>query len=1282
MPSLRARCIVVCLAVVILFAIPTLLSAQGTGGRILGRVADPTGAVLAGVKVTLVSEATNVSRDTLTTGSGDYDFVEIPVGTYRLEFDLTGFKKNVRRDVTLDLNQVVTLNMTMQLGAAQEVVDVTSEAPLVDTSSTQLGAIMDSKQVSTLPLNSRDTYQLLQLQPGVQGVGGSDLFYGSNTAGAVSVNGGRGRSNNFSVNGGDGNDLFANSPAIQPSPDSIAEFRVLSNTFDAEYGRNSGAVINVVTKSGSNQLHGSVYEFFRNKALDARGFLDPATPDNKQNQFGGTFGGPIRKDRTFVFASYDGRRVVQGITGDPTPVPTASDRAGLGFASDPNAVIGTDAFAAMLNARCNAGVTAGDLYSTAFPSGNIPTNCFDPAAVSLMNQFVPCPNADPTCSNLNNTNNIFQSIPLDRQHENQFTIKVDHRINDKQNLSVYYYYNALYDAQPFTKFQAENPNLLPGFGDTNDTRSQQVNISHTWTISPSLVNEARITYFREAQGTFLAPAHHNLVTDSCNGAAVPFCFTGTTDVPGVITPNPRYGITPGVGPNPAQHEGVPFIAISGGFTIGNDFEGELPQTGNTYQFSDNITKVKGTHTMKYGVDFRVQRFFQTLFFAPQGDYSYFGGGPNDTTNPFANYLLGLPDSDLIGSTNSEDVRGNSLYLFAQDSWKVKSNITLNYGLRWEYNQPFYDAGGRYQTFRPGQATTTYPCQLGAGSQATLGYPDTNCNPGGSAQAVFPLGLVVPGDPGVPKGLTKPYYNAFAPRIGIAWDPQKDGKTTVRAGFGMFYNPIEQLVLEQFQAEPPFGGSTTISQGFFSTPFVLQSCDPLPCGGGQPNQTGIIPNPFGTILDPAHGTPVDWSAFRPIVLFGELQPKLRAQYTEQYNLGIERQLSKDTVLSLGYVGSQGHRLLATHDLSPANPQTCLDLQNLFNSGNPAYANISCGQTFGDSAFGFVLQPGDHLTLPNNQVVTGAAGGTPIGLVGLRPYSSPLCNPLNGFQPTIFPGGNFINGCPSDGVPVFSSIFAQDTIANSAYNSLQASLERRLSKGLEFEIAYTFSKSIDGASSFENALKPICNGVLNNFSCNRSLSLFDARQRLVVSYLWELPTRKYDGAKGMLLDDWAVSGITSFQTGFPIAMKSVNDQELENDTSGFEAPGRPVVTGPVHFSNPRSGYYFCGPNSNCPIQNAALGSLGGARTLCCGPGINNFDFSVQKLVAVGEGKHFEFRAEFFNVFNHAQFLNPDGNISDANLNGDGITVNTQPPGDFGKLKHTRDPREIQFALKFAF
>src|SRR5580700_4870717 len=312
----------------------TQLFAQGTGGRILGRVSDSSGAVLAEVKITLTNEATGVSSDTTTNSSGDYGFPQVPVGTYTLSFDLTGFKTNVRKGVVVDLNQVITLNTALQVGQTKETIEVTSEAPLVDTTSTQLGAIMDSRQVSNLPLNTRDTYQLLQLQPGVMSTTGSSnsLIYGSDSPGAVSVNGGRGRANNFSVNGGDANDLFVNLPTVQPSPDSIQEFRVLTNTFDAEYGRNSGSVVNVVTKSGTNQWHGSAYEFFRNKVLNANQYcftgaegLPCEKPQFNQNQFGGTFGGPIKNDRTFFFASYEGRRIREGILSPAVTVPSSQE---------------------------------------------------------------------------------------------------------------------------------------------------------------------------------------------------------------------------------------------------------------------------------------------------------------------------------------------------------------------------------------------------------------------------------------------------------------------------------------------------------------------------------------------------------------------------------------------------------------------------------------------------------------------------------------------------------------------------------------------------------------------------------------------------------------------------------------------------------------------------------------------------------------------------------------------------------------------------------------------
>src|SRR6202162_729547 len=316
-------------ALVMLFAAPFGI-AQSTGGRIRGTVSDPSSASIAAATVTLINEATHATRDVQSGANGEYIFIEVPVGSYEIDAIQAGFKKYVHKGVGLDLNEVISVDITLQLGSSAERVEVTGAPPVIDTTSTQLGAVVNERSSTQLPLNERDVYQLLQLQPGVQSQIGNNLFYGSDKPGVVTVNGGRGRSNNYSVNGGDSNDLFANLPAVQPSPDSIEEFRVISNSFDAEYGRNSGAVVNVVTKSGTNDLHGSFYEFFRNDVLNAHPFTFIASPKPafKQNQFGGTVGGPIKKDKTFFFGSYEGRRIVQGIVSQQVTVPTVTDMAG------------------------------------------------------------------------------------------------------------------------------------------------------------------------------------------------------------------------------------------------------------------------------------------------------------------------------------------------------------------------------------------------------------------------------------------------------------------------------------------------------------------------------------------------------------------------------------------------------------------------------------------------------------------------------------------------------------------------------------------------------------------------------------------------------------------------------------------------------------------------------------------------------------------------------------------------------------------------------------------
>jgi hypothetical protein len=1268
-PALRRVFVVGLLA----FTIATLTTAvgQSTGGRLLGRVTDSTGAVVNGVTVTLINDATGVRRETKTNESGDYTFVEVVPGEYRAEYTLAGFKKDVRRNVTVELNQVLTLNVAMQPGGATETVEVTSEAPLVDTTSTQLGAVVNDRAVSQLPLNARDTYQFLQLQPGVMSTVGSgnQIVYGSDKAGSVSVNGGRGRANNFSVNGGDANDLFVNLPTVQPSPDSIAEFRVLTNTFDAEYGRNSGSVVNVITKSGTNAFHGNVYEFFRNTKLNANPYCFTAVdavpcdkPQFNQNQYGGTFGGPITKDRTFFFTSYEGRRIRQGIPSQLVFVPTESERpsATQPFAdfSSESLFTGTlnDAFALNQRSNCTTALGSapnipdGQLYSDLFPNNIIPLGCLDPTAVDLL-KYVPIPA---------NGSDKLVTTPVQPVRADQFTVRLDHRLNNNQNLSFYYYFDDDHQISPFAVFQAAGANV-PGFGSITNDRYQQWNISHSWSINNTTVNEFRFTYNREGQRTFQHPVFSTSIHNSCPPASSWLLAAFPSGVPCFDdgTPGNSTGIHPNLGP---QHEGLPFIQVSGGFTIGNNGEGELPQVGNSFQWSDNISKVVGHHSLKFGGDVRRQRFDQTLYFDVNGEFFVDETSTNSTLGDtaFSDYMLGLPGSYGQGSAQIENVRSTGLYLFGQDSWKIRPNLTLNYGLRWELNTPIADVSKHVQTFRPGEISKVYPCK---------DTVNTDCS------SMTPVGLVVPGDPGVPTALTQTYYKAFAPRIGIAWSPGNSGKTSIRAGWGLFYNPIEQLVLEQFSAEPPFGGSTFPFNTLLNQPFLDQS------------GTFSYPNPFGLpslagvngILNPPRGQAVDWGMFRPNTLFGQFQPHMRSQYSAQYNLTIQRQLTNDMKLEVGYVGSQGHRLLATHDINYGNPQTCLDLESLAVAypGDATHPGIGtdCGPYFADTGFfiptqafdstgtlvDVVTPPGGfHLPYTANgggpAVIPGgtnlntssvAPGG--ITLIGLRRYSSPQCDPLTG------------TGCPADFIPVFSSIFAQDTIANSAYNSLQASLDKRFAHGLQLTAAYTFSKSFDEASSFEGILNPI------DPRRSRSLSAFDARHRFVLSYYWELPTRKYSGATGQLLNGWAFSGITSFQTGFPIRITTLDDQELMYSFD-FELPGEPDLVAPFHTVKPQSNNnYFFDPSAFS--EDNTLGRIGNSpRTICCGPRLSESDFAVLKTFPISERTHIDFRAEFFNLFNHTQFFNPDGNFSDG--------------AQFGQVNQVRDPRLVQFALKLFF
>ena len=1256
---------------------PKLALGQTTG-QIRGTAKDSSGAVVAGASVTAVLTGTDTTRTASTEADGSFEIPELSVGTYTVTAGAQGFKKFIANSVVVSIGHVTVVDVVFQVGGSTDTVTVEANAAQVETTSTQLGAVMTDESIRELPLNTRDAYQLLQLQPGVQSQLGADLFLGTSNAGVVSVNGGRGRSNNYMVNGGDANDIFINGPAIQPSPDAIEEFRVLTNNFDAEYGRNSGSVVNVVTKSGTNSVHGDFYEFNRNDAYNTREYITGLNPDYKQNQFGGTLGGPIKKDSTFLFGSYEGNRLIQGISSGSVLLPTTAEATGdfseAGAALPFSGQVADANFVNVLQNRtgCVAALTPGGAaalasvspgnpqpYSSIFANNFIPPACMDPTALALYNQYV---------AGLGTGQ--YSAVPNNHERDDQFTLRLDHKLTSTQQLSVYYYFDDDNLTDAFSTFQAAGANV-PGFGANFTTRAQQVNISHTWTIGTSSVNELRFTYFREGEGHEDHPTNVlQSVHDACGSFVDPAnCFSDPA--------TPYAGITANI----PGRMGVPLITVNGGFVIGNNFEGELPQVGNAFQVMDSFTKTFSKHTVKFGVDVARQQFNQFVYYNVNGDFSFTNAPVSDQigSDPgfpaYPAYFLGTSNFYTQGAAQGENDRNTGLYAFAQDSFKLKPSLTLNYGIRWELNTPYYDTGNRLQTFRPGQISTKYPCVLNPNNPDSANliadYGSADCSPTGPASAVFPTGLVFPGDPGVPRGLTHTYYKGFGPRLGLAWSPGwtdgwlakltgGPGNFSIRMGYGLFYNPIEELVMEQFSAEPPFGGSTELSSTLLNLPFEYQS-------------GGVAPNPFVGVINQQPNMPVDWSNFRPILPFGEFQPHMKPQSADQYNLTIERQLTKDMLVRVAYVGTQSHHLLASRDLNYGHAETCIEINEIMGAGTctPYDSDFSFTIPAGTPIPAYVAAPGTPATtctglyLPYNAGAGGncvqptASGlANPITLVGLRQYSSPQCQPLT---PTAV-------GCPADGIPVFSSIYVEDTIANSNYNALQFSLERSYSHGLTFEANYTFSKAIDQGASFENELDPL------NYNFTRGLSLLDAKNRFVFSPVWDIPVPQYDGLKGKAADGWGLSAIITYQSGFPIRVQDLDDTELQTSDAFFESANTPTVTGPVQFLNPKKNNNFWFNTSNfcdateagCPTPLGAFGNT--PHALCCGPALSNSDFVLSKKTPINERWNTEFRAEFYNAWNHTQFANPDGDFVDST---------------FGQILKTREsPRVIQFALKVLF
>jgi hypothetical protein len=1148
------RCAVLFLPVFLFFV--SVASADVTG-TILGTVTDSSNAIVVGAHVSATNVDTNFTRETVSDSDGAYRLLALPAGHYRVTATAPGFQEFVESGIEVKVNDQLRLMVTLKVGEVKQAVRVEANSVQVETESTQLGQVIDTKQILSLPLNGRSYLDLLGLQAGVAPTTSGSIQQDrpvsgmqSMGAGNVSVNGQRETANAFLVNGGDVSEGRNNGAGLIPNLDSIQEFRLITNSFDAEYGKFSGSVMNAITKSGTNSFHGDVFEFVRNDKFDSRNFFDPSKAELRRNQFGYAVGGPFWKNKLFWFTDYQGTRQVVGASTGLVTVPSPDERAGNFDSSvfvDANGVPQTvkgDYWAQTLATRLGYGVQNGEPYgfdgcaSTAdcvFPNGVIPQRAFARPALGIL-PYIPLPNSA--------GGQYADASQKNSMRDDKMGQRVDFINNLTGNWSFYYHF----DDSTVDSALPGNGGNIPGFSSSTPTRAQMAVMSNTKTFGATQVNEFRLSFFRTAT-----------VTDQPTGG-----FAKLADL-GFVTGANTLGIIPS---GPAGFpETVPPVYF-------NNFSMGVPtlttfQPNNTWLMSDGFSKVVGSNTWKFGGEFRYLQINERNTCAPNGDFTFDG---SETGSDIADFLIGAPVSYNQCSQQFLDSRTRYGALYVQDSYKVKPNLTLNLGLRWEVSMPWYDTQGKIETIVPGLQSTQFP--------------------------TAPLGWVVPGDPGIPSTLAPTRYNNFAPRVGIAYSPDfgdgllgkitgGPGKTSIRAAFGVYYTSIEDLNLFYEVGDAPFGLYWVSPQPvMFDLPFQTRA--------DGSSQTQRFPFTIPIPGSPANKT-LDYSVYLPISYSPGYSIHNRMPYAEDYNLTIQREISKSTILTFAFVGTQGHKLIAQYAANPGNPALCMQLNQLG-------ATPTCGPNGEQTTY----------TLPDGSQV-----------FGTRTALGPAFGQGNSYTANI---------------------------ANANYNSLQISAERKASD-LTFLLAYTYSKAIDNASGFGDWVN------FTNYRLSRALSSYDMTHNFVASYNWAVPfDRAFSKAPRRLTQGWQFIGISRFSTGFPITMRqSAGDQSLIGESS----TDTPDLVGKVQTQDPRNpgpngaNTYFL-PDAFASQQYGQFGTA--SRRFFHGPGILNTDFALLKSTRITESTSVEIRAEFFNLFNHTQFNNPSGNFSSDNF---GVVTSARDP-----------------------
>jgi hypothetical protein len=1155
-------------------------------GSISGTVKDPAGSVIPNAQVTVKETNTALIHQSHTDSKGYFTFPVLAVGHYVLDVEASGFGKYERKEIILDTNAALTLNASLAVGSVSQNVTVTDNTLHVETVSTQLGQVITGRQMAEVPLDGRSYTDLLSLQPGVapqtaitnttvQDVGATVLNpSGTLNPGNQSVNGQRETANYFSVNGSDVEEDVNAGTAVIPNLDAISEFRIVTSNFDAEYGEYSGGQISVVTKSGTNKLHGNAFEFLRNTDLDARNYFSPTRGAFRQNQFGGTIGGPIRRDKLFFFLDYQGTHQTQGIDTGNIAVPSDADRTGnlsdltIGTAGNQlGGLVSGPYFANILTQELGYQVVSGEPYylpgctsssTCVFPNAVIPQSAWSVPAQRML-QYIPSPN---TASGTFATSSYNQTVRDDKAGA-----RVDW--NTRWGLiSGYYFVDDFYLVSPYPV--AQSGASVPGFSAATAGRAQLLTLGDTKSFSATMVNEFRLSFMR----------NNTSLGQPIGGLGVTLASQGFVNADGTDS-------IVALDPKGQSVENLNFNAYSTGAAAN-----QLIQANNTYQTSDSVSKVFGKHTMKFGGEFHADQVNAAPIAQFNGSFVFAG---QETGVDFADFLVGVPSQYNQSQLNPFYDRNKYVGVFAQDSWHAMQDLTINYGVRWDRIAPWSEKYNQISTFVPGAQSVVFP---GA-----------------------PPGILYPGDPGIPNTLAPIDALDFSPRVGVAWSPNAadgslfrrlfgtPGTTSVRAAFGTFYTAIDATSIGVLAANAPYG--TTYSSPeppLFATPFIGAADG---ANNGQPFPYKFAP------LGSSRSNPdanINWPTYQPISGIPGYDVHNHTPYTEEWSLSIERQAGPETVFDASYIGSSTHRQRVLIAENPGNPTLCLSLSQ---PSEVMFGTVTCG-AFGEDTV---------------------------------------------YDPT---SGGVVDGTRRQLGPNFGSNADQANIGHANYNALELSA-RHTAGRLEFDAAYTYSKSLDQSSNIGEEVNPF------NPALSYAISAFDVKQNFVVSYDYQLPFDQFFHPN-RLTRGWSLSGITQVSSGFPVTMINNGDNSLIGtnpngvNNSGIDEPD--YNGGPIHLNkDPRSNrnMFF---NTNSFSMNT-LGEPGTSkRRFFYGPGAQNYDMAVAKNLSFTESKSLLFRVEAFNVFNHTQFNGPqavDGNIGDTT---------------FGQVINAAPPRILQGALKFSF